>query len=198
MNVFFFFVTLIILALLSRSLPVVTQIRDHLAGPPPPFPPRHVPSFLSTRRIRRFRPSSTRVESCLHAARRSQQVYIIARCTRRRGTLYGRGESSHGWGAPDSKKFLSSSRVVLRYPPNFSLTKSPVSKPAPGRISHATRCLSTPSPTSSIVRPLHTRNYMDTLFSIVSLLVSSSHDDDDETFVKENRWFGRGLIVESV
>ena len=34
---------------------------------------------------------------------------------------------------------------------------------------------------------------MDTLFSIVSFLASSSHDDDDETFVKENRRFRGGL-----
>ena len=37
---------------------------------------------------------------------------------------------------------------------------------------------------------------MDAYFSIVSFLVSSSHDD--ETFVEENRWFGGGAIVESV
>ena len=35
---------------------------------------------------------------------------------------------------------------------------------------------------------------MDTLFSIESFLVLSSH----ETFVKENRWLLQGAIVESV
>ena len=35
---------------------------------------------------------------------------------------------------------------------------------------------------------------MDTLFSVVSVLVSSSH----ETFVQENRWFEGGAIVETV
>ena len=72
-------------------------------------------------------------------------------------------------------------------PPNFSLTKSPVSKPAPGRISWNTVSLDTPR--SSIVRRLHTRKYTDTFFSIVSFLVSSRH----ETFVKENRRCWGGL-----
>ena len=36
------------------------------------------------------------------------------------------------------------------------------------------------TPTSYIVRPLHTRTYMDTLFLVASFLLSSSH----ETFVK--------------
>ena len=35
---FFFFHPFIIIALLSRSLPVVAQIRGHIAGPPPPSP----------------------------------------------------------------------------------------------------------------------------------------------------------------
>ena len=43
----FFPIPFIILALLSPSLPVVTQIRGHIAGPPPPSPLRYVPSFLS-------------------------------------------------------------------------------------------------------------------------------------------------------
>ena len=38
---------LIILALLSHSIPVLTQIRGHIAGPPSPSPLRSVPSFLS-------------------------------------------------------------------------------------------------------------------------------------------------------
>ena len=56
------------------------------------------------------------------------------------------------------------------------------------------RCPSTPSPTSSSDRSLHPRKYVDSMFSIVSFLVSSSH----ETFVKQNRWFWGGAIVESV
>ena len=39
---FFFFIPFITLALLSPSLPVVTQIRGHIAGPPPPSPLRYV------------------------------------------------------------------------------------------------------------------------------------------------------------
>ena len=42
---FFFFIPFIILALLSPSFPVVTQIRGHIAGPPPPSPLRYMPSF---------------------------------------------------------------------------------------------------------------------------------------------------------
>ena len=42
----FFFIPFIIPATFSRSLPVVTQIRGHIAGPPPPSPLRHVLSFL--------------------------------------------------------------------------------------------------------------------------------------------------------
>ena len=41
----FFFARFIILALLSRSLPEVTQIRSRIAGPPPPSPRHKVPSF---------------------------------------------------------------------------------------------------------------------------------------------------------
>ena len=44
---FFFSVPFIILTLLSRSLPVVTQIRGHIAGPPPSSPLRYMPSFSS-------------------------------------------------------------------------------------------------------------------------------------------------------
>ena len=46
---FFFasFIPFIILAQLSPSLPVVTQMRGHTAGPPPSSPPRFVPAFLS-------------------------------------------------------------------------------------------------------------------------------------------------------
>ena len=53
-------------------------------------------------------------------------------------------------------------------------------------------CPSTPSQTPSIDRPLHTRKYMDTLLSIASSLVSSSH----ETFVKEHRrsWGGEAIV----
>ena len=51
-----FFITSIILALLSRSLPVVTQIRGDIAGPPPPSPLRYVPSFLSREELSIFFP----------------------------------------------------------------------------------------------------------------------------------------------
>ena len=44
---FFFLIPFVILALLSLSLPVVSQIRGHLAGPPPWY----VPSFLSRERF---------------------------------------------------------------------------------------------------------------------------------------------------
>ena len=52
------------------------------------------------------------------------------------------------------------------------------------------------TPTSSIDKPLHTRNSMDTFLSVVSFLVSSSHDSF-ETFVKENRLLWEA-IAESV
>ena len=72
-------------------------------------------------------------------------------------------------------------------PRNLSLTKSPVLKPAPGRVSSNTASLETP--TWPIDRPLHTRKYVETFLLIASLLVSSSH----ETFVKGYRWSGGGL-----
>ena len=43
----FFFIPFIIPALPSRSLPVITQIRGHIAGPSPSSPLRYVPSSLS-------------------------------------------------------------------------------------------------------------------------------------------------------
>ena len=46
-NIIIFFIACIILELLSRYFPVVTQIRGHIAGPPPPFSLRHVLSFSS-------------------------------------------------------------------------------------------------------------------------------------------------------
>ena len=51
--VFFFFplYCLFTVVVLSSSLPVVTQIRGHIAAPPPPFQLRHVPSFLSREEI---------------------------------------------------------------------------------------------------------------------------------------------------
>ena len=49
------------LALLSRSLPVVTQIRGHIAGPPPP-PDYGTCLHFIARRIQHSLPSSTRVE----------------------------------------------------------------------------------------------------------------------------------------
>ena len=55
-NIYFFFIPFIIPAPLSRSLPVVTQIRGHIAGPPPPSPLRHVLSFLPRRESSIFFP----------------------------------------------------------------------------------------------------------------------------------------------
>ena len=61
---FFFLITNIILALLSPSLPVVTQIRGGIAGSPSSSPPRYVPYFLIARGTQHFLPSSPRVELC--------------------------------------------------------------------------------------------------------------------------------------
>ena len=44
-DIFVFFHPIYHPPLLSRSLPAVTQIRGHTAGPPPPSPLRHFPSF---------------------------------------------------------------------------------------------------------------------------------------------------------
>ena len=53
----------VILAILSPSLAVVTQIRGHRAGSLPPSPLRYVPVFFIARRTQLFfLPSSTRVE----------------------------------------------------------------------------------------------------------------------------------------
>ena len=61
----FFSIPIIILALLSPSLPVVTQIRGRIAGPSSPFSPRSVPSFFIAIKTQHFLPSSTRVELCV-------------------------------------------------------------------------------------------------------------------------------------
>ena len=69
----------IIFALLSCSLPVVTQIRGHRAGPSPPSPLllRYAPSFYRETNP----PSSSLVDSRrivpTHAARRSQQLILF-------------------------------------------------------------------------------------------------------------------------
>ena len=74
-NIIFFLIPLfIILAPLSRSLPVVTQIRGHIAGPPPPFPLWHVPSFLSREEVSISLLVDSRRIVPTHAARRSQQL----------------------------------------------------------------------------------------------------------------------------
>ena len=60
------------------SLPVVTQIRGHIAGPPPSLPPspqRYVPSFLSRNELSIFFPRRRIVRT--HAARRSQQLIHV-------------------------------------------------------------------------------------------------------------------------
>ena len=46
--------------ILSRSLPVVTQIRGHITGPPPPSPLRYARSLFIARITQHFLPSSTR------------------------------------------------------------------------------------------------------------------------------------------
>ena len=57
----------IILALLSRSLPVVTQIRGRIVGPPPPSPLRFVPSFLSREEFSIFFPLRLALNcACVH------------------------------------------------------------------------------------------------------------------------------------
>ena len=67
---FFSFVPFNILALLSLAFPpslVVTQIRSHMADPPPPSALRYVPSNLSRDAIilQHFLASSTRVDLCI-------------------------------------------------------------------------------------------------------------------------------------
>ena len=64
LNFFFLSIPFIILALLSRSLSVVAQIRGRIAGPPLPSLLRYVPSFLIARRNQHFLRLSTRVELC--------------------------------------------------------------------------------------------------------------------------------------
>ena len=59
---FFFRPIYYLRTILSPSLPVLTQIRGHIAGRPSPSPLRYVPSFFLARRIQHFLPSSTRVE----------------------------------------------------------------------------------------------------------------------------------------
>ena len=54
--VFFFSILFVFLALLSCSLPVVAQVRGHIAGPSPPCPLRYVPSFLSREELGIFFP----------------------------------------------------------------------------------------------------------------------------------------------
>ena len=90
---FFFFIPFIILALLSRSLPVVTQIRGHIPGPPPPSPLRYNNAFVFiARRILHFLPSSTRVELCVRTLlrRRSQQLIFFLCCCKNKDRDGGR------------------------------------------------------------------------------------------------------------
>ena len=69
-------------------------------------------------------------------------------------------------------------------PPDISLTKSSLSKPAPPVVSPEMRCPSTPR-RHRLTRLLPTGKCMDIFFSTVYFLVSSSRD----TFVKQSRWF---------
>ena len=70
---FFFFILFIFLALLSRSLPVVTQIRGHIAGPRLPSPLRYVRSFYRENNSAFSSLVDSRRMGPTDAARRSQQ-----------------------------------------------------------------------------------------------------------------------------
>ena len=77
-------------------------------------------------------------------------------------------------------------------PPNFSLTKPPVLKPASGRMSWNTVYIDTP--TSSFDSPLQNKEMYGNVLLLASFPVSSSR----KTSVKENLWCLGGTIVESV
>ena len=75
-QLFFFFIPFVILAPLSRSLPAVTQIRGHIASPPP-SPLRHVPSFLSREEVGIFFPRRLASNCTYPSVGRSQQLIPI-------------------------------------------------------------------------------------------------------------------------
>ena len=87
---FFFSIPFIILALLSPSLPVVTQIRS-LAGPPPPSPPRYVPSFFIARRTQHFLPLSTSIELCLPTLLGASGHFLQSRICQSKTAFFDRG-----------------------------------------------------------------------------------------------------------
>ena len=93
---FFCFIPSIVLALLSRSLPVAAQVRGHIAGPPPRSPLRYVPSFLSREDLSIFSPRRL-ASNCTptHAARRSQRLilFIFYFCVFANSSV----KSLHGW-----------------------------------------------------------------------------------------------------
>ena len=72
-------------------------------------------------------------------------------------------------------------------PPNYSLTKLPVLKPAPGRTSWNKVPLATPKPSFNSFS--QTRKHVKIFVFIEYFVVWSSH----ETFVKKHRRFRGGL-----
>ena len=91
------------------------------------------------------------------------------------------------------KHYFSFARLAESFygsAPNFSLTKSSVLKPAPGRISSNTVPLA--APTSPFDSPFCEQEHiyiLETFCLAEPFLVSSSH----KTFVQENIWFWGGV-----
>ena len=71
---FFFPSRLISAPFFSLYLLVVTQIRGHIAGSPPPYPLRFVPCTFIARRLQPFLPSSTPSNCAYPCYRQSQQL----------------------------------------------------------------------------------------------------------------------------
>ena len=83
-------------------------------------------------------------------------------------------------------------------PPNFSLTKSPVSKAAPGCISPE-NTVSLDTPTSSIDRPLCKQENIWVIFFSISSVLPCVEQPCMEGLLKKIASFGGGaIIVESV
>ena len=155
--------------------------------------PRHAPHGRADRGHRKTTFPSLNRKSCTgtqgdnqdnHYCRHSENEGVVRAFYHARGVPPPPTKKEHRCAVSLQAGKVSRGSHSTVAPPNFSLTKSPVSKPAPGRASWKYGAPLPPLRDRSIVLPKQEKICGDFVLT-EPFLVSISH----ETFVKENPWF---------